>query len=167
MMRLKIGRFLSGFVVAAALFGAGVANATPYQFTLSGDYSAQWTLDSNVVPDAGQNGVGFVIYDVSGNLPGAILGVADIYFWNGAIGGGVEIDDYYGGTALVSTDGPQLYSGSESVPVFKTGTFTLVQYQGSGSYSLTVTAVPEPETYAMLLAGLGMIGIVVRRLKST
>ncbi|MDR2925685.1 MAG: PEP-CTERM sorting domain-containing protein [Azoarcus sp.] len=27
----------------------------------------------------------------------------------------------------------------------------------------TVTAVPEPETYAMLLAGLGMIGTIVRR----
>jgi len=25
------------------------------------------------------------------------------------------------------------------------------------------TAVPEPETYAMLLAGLGMIGTIIRR----
>lgn len=32
------------------------------------------------------------------------------------------------------------------------------------SYLLTVTApVPEPETYAMLLAGLGVIGVVSRR----
>ncbi|NVD72413.1 PEPxxWA-CTERM sorting domain-containing protein [Duganella sp. BJB1802] len=29
--------------------------------------------------------------------------------------------------------------------------------------SVTVTAVPEPETYAMLLAGLGLVGVVARR----
>jgi hypothetical protein len=29
-----------------------------------------------------------------------------------------------------------------------------------------VAAVPEPETYAMLLAGLGMLGAVARRKKS-
>ena len=32
--------------------------------------------------------------------------------------------------------------------------------------SLTVSAVPEPESYAMLLAGLGIIGAVVRRRKT-
>lgn len=44
---------------------------------------------------------------------------------------------------------------------------------GNGSYAATVpnttnfsvTAVPEPETYAMLLAGLGLMGAVVRRRK--
>ena len=30
-------------------------------------------------------------------------------------------------------------------------------------FALSVTAVPEPETYAMLLAGLGIIGVVARR----
>lgn len=29
--------------------------------------------------------------------------------------------------------------------------------------SVSITAVPEPETYAMLLAGLGLIGAIVRR----
>ena len=32
--------------------------------------------------------------------------------------------------------------------------------------NLSVTAVPEPETYAMLLAGLGVMGAVVRRRKA-
>lgn len=37
---------------------------------------------------------------------------------------------------------------------------------GAGqSASLTVTAVPEPETYAMMVAGLGMMGFIVRRRK--
>lgn len=34
------------------------------------------------------------------------------------------------------------------------------------TYTYAVAAVPEPETYAMLLAGLGLMGVVARRRKS-
>ena len=35
---------------------------------------------------------------------------------------------------------------------------------GFGQLGYTITAaVPEPETYAMLLAGLGLIGVAARR----
>ncbi len=33
----------------------------------------------------------------------------------------------------------------------------------SSSYSNTVAAIPEPESYAMLLVGLGVIGAIARR----
>jgi hypothetical protein len=36
-------------------------------------------------------------------------------------------------------------------------------FSNGGSASFVVTPVPEPETYAMLLAGLGLMGFVVRR----
>jgi hypothetical protein len=32
-----------------------------------------------------------------------------------------------------------------------------------GDLRLTVAAVPEPETFALLLAGLGLVGFVARR----
>jgi hypothetical protein len=34
-----------------------------------------------------------------------------------------------------------------------------------GSNTFTATPVPEPETYAMLLAGLGLLGFAARRSK--
>jgi hypothetical protein len=36
-------------------------------------------------------------------------------------------------------------------------------FDSNTSYSMSVTAVPEPESYAMLLAGLGLVGTMIRR----
>lgn len=144
---------------------AVMAHADTFQFTVTGNYSASWTIDSSIGPDDYAPDTGFAYYDHDG-FPDALLGVADIYFWNGAIGGGVELDDYYGGVTLLSTDGPQLYTGTEDAPVFKTGTFALTQYLGTDTYTLTITnlsAVPEPATIAMLLGGLGVVGFTARR----
>lgn len=43
-----------------------------------------------------------------------------------------------------------------------TGTATLSPFDSGIGY-LSVTAVPEPESYAMLLAGLGLMGAIARR----
>jgi hypothetical protein len=36
-----------------------------------------------------------------------------------------------------------------------------------GHFAMAVSTIPEPETYAMLLAGLGLVGFVARRRKQT
>ncbi len=46
--------------------------------------------------------------------------------------------------------------------VVDAGDFSLLAYSGQ-SATLTISPIPEPETYAMLLAGLGLLGFVVRR----
>jgi hypothetical protein len=40
------------------------------------------------------------------------------------------------------------------------------QWQNGSSLSLVTAAVPEPETYALMLAGLGLVGFAARRRKS-
>ena len=42
-------------------------------------------------------------------------------------------------------------------------TFDLEGFEAIAGRSFTVTAVPEPSTYAMLLLGLGMLGATARR----
>jgi hypothetical protein len=158
---------LRKLALAAMLLSAGVANAALYQFQITGDYTARWTLDSEREPDNAVNGEALVFYDVEGSFPGSLMDLADIYFFNEGIGGGLQIEDFFGGSFLLTTDGPQLYTGLETRPAFLLGTFALTEYEGAGNYALTITAlpsdVPEPAAAAMLLGGLGMLYAVRRR----
>jgi len=98
------------------------------------------------------------------------------YLWNTGVGasswswGGTNYTD---GVLENYTTGP---GGSDSIslihggPVYvslalKTTNDNL--YPSWGSFHVNVSAIPEPETYAMLLAGLGLMGFVARRRQRT
>jgi PEP-CTERM motif len=59
--------------------------------------------------------------------------------------------------------GAQVYSGSESNPTFTPGVYTASDmnrdYLGG---TLTITAVPEPASWALMLIGLGALGAALR-----
>lgn len=164
---MKLKSLLTQIAAAAALTGvAATAQADTYQFTLTGAYTASWTLDTDLIPDEVYEGQGFILYDVQGNFPGSLINYTDLIFYHGDIGGGLQIDDFYGEQTLLIADGPQLYTGTEDSPIFSLGTFALTEYQGTASYTLTVTnisAVPEPASIALLLGGLGLVGGVAAR----
>lgn len=170
MMLLKS---LRNAALAVMLLSAGAANAALLNFTLTGGYTASWQLDSAPTPDASGEGEGFLIFDVEGTFPDSVIGFTDITFWSADIGGGLQIDDYYGDTTLVSTDGPQLYTGTEDSPFFTLGTFFLTEYLGTQTYVLTIALadagpgvpsdVPEPASAALLLAGVGVMAALRKR----
>lgn len=162
-MTMNLMKSLRNAALAVMLLSAGVANAALYQFTLTGAYTADWQLTSPASPDIVGDGEGFILWDVVGNFPGASEGVADLTFYSDAIGGGLEILDFYGDTLLLTTDGPQLYTGSEDNPFFALGTFFLTEFGGTDTYTLIISEiggevpgdVPEPATGLLLIGGLG------------
>jgi hypothetical protein len=151
-------------IAAVGLAFAAPAHADPYTFTITGDYHATFTVDSSPSVDNPIEGAVFSLYDVPG-FPDALDGIADLTFYNGDQGGGLEINDYAGGRYLIVAEGPQLYSGSETAPTFLTGDFALTEYLGTGTYSLHIapaSAVPEPASWALLIGGLGATGGTLR-----
>lgn len=59
--------------------------------------------------------------------------------------------------------GAQLFSGSLTNPTMLTGRFNLVnQFSPFQTAVLTVAAIPEPTTWAMMLVGFAMVGATVR-----
>lgn len=76
---------------------------------------------------------------------------------------------YFGsrtGTIVNRNIGP-LYEWDDTIPLFDIGVynqqFALGGFQTIEGEAFTLTAVPEPHAYAMLLAGLGLTGWVARR----
>ena len=78
----------------------------------------------------------------------------------------LQVEDYWADLSLYELFGTQLYSGAESAPTFNSGSYQLHDADGN-PYSLKITsdmaAVPEPATWAMTIAGMGVAGFVLRR----
>jgi autotransporter-associated beta strand protein len=119
---------------------------------------------------AGLNGQTFASLALSDNST-LDLGSASITFSSlGTIGSGktLTVLSAASGTYAFKLSGN--YSGDAAFARLMSGTTingVAASYHFDGSYTdvaaATVAAVPEPESYAMLLAGLGLVGVMVRR----
>ena len=118
-----------------------------------------------------QVGPGELTFSGTGALyVGFLWGSVDSYntvtFWSGV----TQLGSYTGSYALNPANGNQSASGQVYFNAFSTSgqaitriTFASPLQNAFETDNFAVTAVPEPETYAMLLAGLGLMGTIVRR----
>nr|WP_240047570.1 PEPxxWA-CTERM sorting domain-containing protein [Sphingomonas panacisoli] len=157
------------FVMATAMIAvASPAYAAPYLFNFSGPSgTAIFQLDSNPTPNSSQTFVGsdqFSFRNVAG-IFGGVAGTADtISFGNGIF---ASLSIAAPNLGFTQFNAPTLFTGSPSSPTFLTGTFTLINpFFGNGTLTISPVAagaVPEPATWAMMLAGFGAIGFAMRR----
>jgi len=120
------------------------------------------TATPNVSSLSGIVGVGSLDFNFSDTTLGTNVG-------NGGGGGGSGVFDSY---MVLGTLSP---TGGAFVPYTKGGLYDLVigfndSLAVDGDFDdfvvgLTVAAVPEPESYALMLAGLAAVGFIVRRRK--
>ena len=147
-----------------ALSAASPAAAATYLFSFAGDATASWTLPSAPTPDlqtAGGFGFDPFTMVLNGNTVTGLL-----VFYPAGIDGGFAFGNDL--IPLINGFGDVLYTGSPTAPVFKTGSFQLTAFIPGvpGSGTLTISAVPEPASWAMLIAGFGLTGAAMRRRKS-
>lgn len=157
-------RQMAIFGSAIALALASPAQAATYLFTITGDYAASFALDSSPTPDFVDPGNVFAVAKVPG-FADSSNGFADITFFSGAFAGLLISDNGDSFTWLLDAVGDQLYTGTEAAPTFKTGIFALSGLGTPGAFTLRISAVPEPETWGLMIVGLGFAGAAVRRRK--
>jgi PEP-CTERM motif len=150
-------RRLLGIVAGAAAlaFAAGGARATELVFTITGaGNTITFDLPQDPTPDSYTLGQFFTFDSVDGTSDGTPRVFDGATFWNpDQDTGDLHLDDFS------PFFGDILYTGSESSPTFKTGTFDIGD--GELGYTLTISAVPEPSTWGLMLlgfAGLGFAG---------
>ncbi len=162
---MKLRFLLRAGAAIAAVTASLPASAAPLLFDFAGPSgTAQFRLDSNPDPDfantilPGSDQFGF--NDVPGIFGGVPGTASTISFGTGIIADLNIVAPNLGFTQF-SGSTPALFSGTSTAPVFAPGNFTLINpFFGNGS--LTITAVPEPATWAMLLIGFAAVGASVR-----
>lgn len=129
-----------------------------FLFNLTGNYSSSGTvtstfLSTSPVQDLVITNYSLVKYDPVTN---AVLSTIN---GTNALGSGAGTNDYW------SFNTAGLTAGSYYIAIDG-----VVQGAGGGTYAsdlnLAIAPVPEAETYAMMVAGLGLLGFVARRKKS-
>jgi hypothetical protein len=135
-------------------FGLDQFGANSFLAALAVDATEQGTV-TNVVGDApvsmanggGPSGVFEFRFDITGPQQARLTDDETVsWTWDGAgiSAAGLNIVAHVQGVELPNTDGSLWYAPDGPVP-----------------------AIPEPETYALMLAGLGIVGFMARRRRAT
>jgi hypothetical protein len=150
---MGIRTLLASAVVASSMLAgpAAVAEVLDFNFVGAGSYlgiGASWTQPSNPTP---------IVYGLGSTTIGVTNGSStlgpflDVRFYGTSASGGFTPQTF---PNVFGVFGPQLFTGTEAAPMFSTGT---AMFDGDGKLTVTA-AIPEPSTWAMMIAGLAGLG---------
>ena len=149
--------FLSTFGTANAItvnFGTLTTTVGADDIQVSGSFDDKFSFIAGSLPGVLGSVVGI---DFTGDLKAQYrLGYGNSPIWFGD----------FSPLAPVPSDDLGIFSYSTTFSSLVAGTKYWINLKGTGSeaaYSVTLAPVPEPETYALLLAGLGLVGTIARR----
>lgn len=159
------------------------AAAAVFAMATSSAFAADMTFDAGSIPLAPDLWSQTVTHTTSGSFTDTInfsIGAGDL----STVANPLNVK--LGNTQVFNIDNLSytLWSGSNNLGTFSGNNETFVNTLAAGDYTIKVmgnangvaggtygiamqmAAVPEPETYAMLLAGLGLVGFMSRRRKT-
>lgn len=148
--------------------GGAVFNTTTFEHaTPAGSDSYYYSIGAT----GGQTGPGVVTFANPSSYFGFLWGSPDLYNHVTFYSGETVLGTFDGSAVLQPTNGDQAFSAYFNVYANSPLHITSVQFESAGGNAFEtdnhayISAVPEPETYAMMLAGLGIIGAIARRRK--
>ncbi len=154
----------AAFAVAACCGTAANASELLFTYTDSAGVDVSFEQSSTPMPILYGLGVGadVAVTEITSNV-GSFSDVA----WYSIAYGGMFTLDYL--SPQYSVEGPQVYTGPASDPVFTAGkTYTAYDSCDGLTGTLTITnvsAAPEPTTWALIIESLGAIGLVLRHVR--